>query len=134
MPIAWTAPTIRINATAQRIFSIVNKPEHWPIWDVDAKKVVLESPTSPVANGSKGALTMTTDKTFPFTIQNVKENEQLEYFTPLPGCSAEWTSWPLYQFVFLPLLPKAYEAMGKNLKTLAEEGKVDGKDFSAIYP
>ncbi|KAJ3052122.1 hypothetical protein HDU99_008243, partial [Rhizoclosmatium hyalinum] len=90
MPIAWTAPTIRINATAQRIFSIVNKPEHWPIWDVDAKKVVLESPTSPVANGSKGALTMTTDKTFPFTIQNVKENEQLEYFTPLPGCSAEW--------------------------------------------
>ncbi|KAJ3016718.1 UNVERIFIED_CONTAM: hypothetical protein HDU68_012074 [Siphonaria sp. JEL0065] len=151
---------VRINGPPARLFAILKRPEHWPVWDFDLKNVTLKDKAAAERNleGATGHLTMTNGNTFEFTIRNVIENQQVEYLTKLPGgTDADWywkfspvdetaqavdlemgvritgsTSF-LWNLMFAPFLPKAFDVIGKNLKSLAEEGKVGGKDVSALY-
>ncbi|KAJ1554577.1 hypothetical protein HK405_004640 [Cladochytrium tenue] len=145
--------SIRIlgQAAPQRLFSVLRDAERWPVWDVDLSKVVLadRAKTSADPEGAQGKLTMKAGSTFDFTIRNVQRDQYLSYLTRLPGADADWY-WDfkqqdeqgldlkmgvritgpatfVWRLVLGPFLPAAFEKCTANLKTLVEEGKVDGE-------
>ncbi|KAI9341125.1 hypothetical protein BDR26DRAFT_1007234 [Obelidium mucronatum] len=150
---------IRINGSPSRLFAVLKKAEQWPVWDVDLKAVTLTDKQAALTNleGATGSLTMNNGRSFDFVIRNVIENEQVEYLTKLPGADADWY-WKfkavdesaqavdlemgvritgnvgfVWNLLFAPFLPKAFDICTRNLKTLVEEGKVDGKDVSGLF-
>ncbi|KAJ3214770.1 hypothetical protein HDU67_001215 [Dinochytrium kinnereticum] len=145
--------TIRIRGTPERLFSILKDVEKWPVWDVDLKVVKLnsENKNPPSLEGATGNLTMNNGRSFDFTIHGIKENRYVSYLTKLPGADADWY-WDfnqaadntaetelkmgvrftggatfLYKFLLGGMLGPAFEVCTRNLKTLIEDGKVDGK-------
>ncbi|KAJ3101699.1 hypothetical protein HDU97_001108 [Phlyctochytrium planicorne] len=143
---------IRIKGTPERLFSILKDVERWPVWDVDLKSVRLNGDKNPPSlEGATGNLTMNNGRSFDFTIHNVKENAYVSYLTKLPGADADWY-WDfkksednaaetelkmgvtftggatfLYKFLLGRFLGPAFEVCTNNLKTLVEEGKVNGQ-------
>ncbi|RHY33731.1 hypothetical protein DYB32_001442 [Aphanomyces invadans] len=153
-----SSKTTRIQATSAQVFNVLKRVEHWPVWDVDLKKVILDTPTSTPLNNTKGTLFMKNygGGEHPFAIQNVDESRHFEYFTRLPGADSVWYwTWSedtkdgfvdmkmgvrvhgsaalLWRGALAPFLGGAFDKCLKNLKTLAEHGQVDGKDFSHLY-
>ncbi|KAJ3237227.1 hypothetical protein HDU81_009849 [Chytriomyces hyalinus] len=148
-----TNKIIRIKGTATRLFSILQKVEQWPVWDVDLQpgSVKLNQPV-PVGTieGTSGSLTMKNGNTFPFLIRNVVVDRQVEYLVKLPGAESDWywkfepvkdspgeidldmgvritgSAGFVWKLVFAPFLPKAFDICTRNLKTIIEDGKVDG--------
>ncbi|KAJ3333566.1 hypothetical protein HDU76_006607, partial [Blyttiomyces sp. JEL0837] len=105
--------------------------------------------------GAEGTLTMNNGRSFPFVIRNVRENQYVSYLTKLPGADADWY-WEfkpanesateidlkmgvtitgpatfVWKLIFSPFLPAAFDKCTKNLKTLIEEGTVDGTPVEA---
>ncbi|KAJ3395318.1 hypothetical protein HDU84_000085 [Entophlyctis sp. JEL0112] len=154
-----TAKRIRIQGSPARLFHILNRPALWPVWDVDLTDVKLDAPRDPAASleGATGKLTMKNGRAFDFTIRNVIENKRVEYLTKLPGADADWywafdkapdnpnaldlemgvritgAASMLWRMVFAPFLPAAFDACTHNLKTLVEENKVNGKDYTDAF-
>ncbi|ETW10441.1 hypothetical protein H310_00746 [Aphanomyces invadans] len=67
-----SSKTTRIQATSAQVFNVLKRVEHWPVWDVDLKKVILDTPTSTPLNDTKGTLFMKNygGGEHPFAIQN----------------------------------------------------------------
>ncbi|KAG9403082.1 hypothetical protein AC1031_006624 [Aphanomyces cochlioides] len=149
--------TTRINAPSAKVFNVLKRVEQWPNWDVDLERVELSTPPTAPLNETKGTLHMKNygGGQHPFAIQNVVENSNFEYQCKLPGVISDWYwTWKetedghvdmkmgvrvhggaalLWRAALAPFLGGAFDACLKNLKSLAEEGKVDGKDLSHLY-
>ncbi|KAJ3416944.1 hypothetical protein HDV05_008002 [Chytridiales sp. JEL 0842] len=124
----------------------------WPVWDVDLRTVTLNDKAAALQNleGAEGKLTMNNGRSFDFKIHNVKPNENVSYITKLPGAQADWywnfkqasaeevelkmgvtftgTFTFAYKLLLGGMLGPAFDVCTRNLKTLIEDGKVDGKE------
>ncbi|KAF0700032.1 Aste57867_9418 [Aphanomyces stellatus] len=140
-----------------QVFNVLKRVEHWPIWDVDLREVKFDTPAGTPLNETKGTLFMKNygGGQHPFSIHNVDETSHFEYHTRLPGADAEWYwTWKqvdsgsvdmkmgvrvhggsalLWRAALAPFLGTAIDTCLRNLKSLSEEGKVDGKDFSNLF-
>jgi hypothetical protein len=146
---AWDVyKTVLINKPPKVVYETLLKVEEWPVWDTDLISSKLDSPPTPgqSLDGISGTLHMRWGSQFKFTLQNSKQDENVEYFTPLPmGASAVWY-WHLSQkedqtevkmgctskswfwgLILKPLLGSAFTTCTENLKELIETGAVAPK-------
>ncbi|KAI8917327.1 hypothetical protein BC831DRAFT_485422 [Entophlyctis helioformis] len=148
----WDAyKTVRINTPVQTLWRILMDVPNWPTWDVDLAKATLDTVPAVLSpatlNGAQGTLDMKFNQSFRFRLQNIRENEYVEYQTKLPGVTADWywdisgadaagfdlkmgvrfTGWATFAYRGLigGKTMEAFDICTKNLKQLCETGKVD---------
>ena len=130
----------------------------WPVWDLDLKSVTLKDKGAASQNleGAKGNLTMKSGMSFDFTIHNVLANKYIAYETKLPGASADWY-WSfktnetqpdhvdldmgvkitgpftfVYKWLMGSQLDPTFTKCNENLKSLIEEGHINGEKHEFI--
>jgi uncharacterized protein YndB with AHSA1/START domain len=74
--------SIRIEASAERVFATWSRVEAWALWDPDTRAAVL---AGPLQVGAKGSLTPRKGRTVPMEVVSLVPARQLEFRCPVLG-------------------------------------------------